>query len=213
MLANERKSAQSQKDGDGSLIFTSPPEKGVQTTQLQLDGRHTKHAAESKAPADDLEHMHGPPKRRRTSSWGKDNIGTSLGRLEDIKRSFLDRATRIDVEPDPLNHTRAKPTKTHEAALQYSDDVIGQLLLSELPGSLNDTGQCSQPSSETQISVSDSAFDSPSSPKQDLAETSGKIQRRKEAYQAVKESFDGSRVGDLGLICRYDGCDEEEIEL
>ena len=70
----------------------------------------------------------------------------------------------------------------------------------------------SEVEADTQVTLSDSAFDSQVH-QQDQASTNSKVRNRKEAYRAAKELVDAGWVNDFVIVSSNSAHDNEEIEL
>lgn len=113
--------------------------------------------------------------------------------------------------------TQDAPIELSDASLPGSDcddHKAGEFLLEEMPEpeSMSNPALGSQPGPETQLSLSDTAFES-QSPRHHGKHAHGtSIQDRKHAYKAAR-SFSGSWDKDYGLMTSFGSHGEEEIEL
>jgi len=111
--------------------------------------------------------------------------------------------------------TPTEPIKLSDASSSSSDDDVGDFLLGEMPvpNSISNTAPASQSGPETQLSISDGAFES-QSPHHSQPETTAfdRVRRRKEAYKAAKGES-GIWETNHGLVSSFDGHGEEELEL
>lgn len=177
-------------------------------------------------------------KRRRLSppllSKHHGSVDISRERLHKIKRSFQKQLRRKQgktevsarLEAEGVNHL----ARRNEANLPYgiqteliglsnassssSDDDAGDFLLGEMPepNSISNSTPASQSRPETQLSISDAAFESQLLPNPQGITGTDRLQRRKEAYKAAK-NLSGLWESDHGLVSSFDGHGEEELEL
>ena len=115
---------------------------------------------------------------------------------------------------DALPQTQAEPIELSDGDPSSQGDEAGDFLLEETPepgGILNALNK-SQLGSETQVTISDTAFESQSPHTSNSGTKAVKLQRRKEAYKAAKEP-NGIWGINHGLISSDAHHGDEEIEL
>lgn len=105
-------------------------------------------------------------------------------------------------------------TKPSDASPSISDDDAGDSFVGEIaePNSTSNTAPASQPRSETQLSISDAAFESQSPHRPQEIPRADRVQYRKEAYKSAK-NLSAVWETDHGLVSSFDGHGEEELEL
>lgn len=221
--ANRRKPSKSGKNSDGSPIAASLLEGAAGISPSQESSEHSKQLIIEEIfshPAPRVinpDPVYRPSKRRRTNPPDTSKVNAGQQRLEDIRRSFKDHLDRVGESGGALGllgKTQAEPIQVSDMDPPLSDEEAGRFLLDEMPEptSVFHTAQCGQAGSETQISLSDAAFQSQSPQKPNAEEAPGKVQCRKEAYVAAK-GLSGSWEKDYGLVSSFDGQREEELEL
>ncbi len=174
------------------------------------------------------------------SSKHHGSVNISRERLHKIKKSFQEHLRRKQGKTDlsaPLEvedvtlltgknrlarrneailpcGTQTEPIELSDASPSSSDDDAGGFLLGEMlePNSISHTTPASQSGPETQLSISDAAFESQSPHHPQGTTGADRVQRRKEAYKAAKDSS-GIWETDHGLVSSFDGHGEEELEL
>lgn len=238
MLASRRPSSISELDEYGSQSLTSSRAASVES---QLSDDMETVSGFVKRPHPDPAHSYGnlseqdqQAKRARLSlplayqdhesagisrEWF-DKMRTSL--QEPLRRNQTssiknERSSRNAARP--LRGTQMEPIELTDATPPSSDDDAGNFVLNELPepNSASKPTQASPSGPETQISISDAAFESAFESQSPLRTPTGKakldkVQRRKTAYMAAKD-INGCWESDHTLISSFDGHGEEEIEL
>ena len=168
-----------------------------------------------------------PTSTNPTSNRVGDNMGT-------LRTAMLDRqepSAALDSENAPSAKTPATGLKTNSPEdvyrgtqaqpIELSDgdpssqgNEVGGFLLEDMPepDDTQDAFEESQPDPETQVTLSDTAFESQSSHTSNPGIKKTRLQKRKEAYKAAKEPS-GIWETDYGLISSNAHHGEEEIEL
>ena len=172
-----------------------------------------------------VQHFHEPRgscrplKRQRTKATDTEGTQDASGRhrLSFIKRSFQGHLNLVQGTKDADRlpcRAQTEPPPLLDGGSTSSDDVAGEFLLRETsqPNTALDVGQCSQSSLETQMSLSDAAFESQSQPRLTEEKGADKSWHRREAYEAVKESGRRWELGHI-LVSTSDSNWEEELEL
>lgn len=205
------------RDGDESQIVTSSREGSVQShPSRNEDTRHVSdvepcldpfpQANESKdAQRNAKRRRHGPAEAK--TERNHDDLGWQ--RLHAIRRSFQDHLDGVKRHSSAVHLLGTTQAKRFESS---SDDSVGELLLDEMREPANYPAYHSESGSETQISLSDAAFESQSPHRPTAGEGVDKVKRRKEAYRAAKE-LGGTWERDHGLVSSFEGHREEEVEL
>ena len=222
MLAARRAASENDGGGDNSQKTASNQSIVDFHASQGEDIDDMKSGRTSLRPAPHLDEAGGvyrPPKRQRTSPVDSLKLGTpdlAQQQIYNIRQSFenhLERGARVS-DADRLGKTQDKPTESKHADLRLSNDRAGEFLLSEMvrSPSAGVAAKSTQSSPETQITISDTAFDSQSPLRANHEDESGKVQRRKEAYKAAKE-LRGTWEKNCSLVASFDGHCEEELEL
>lgn len=240
MLASRRPSSISEMDDYGSQSLTSSRAASVES-RLSDDMETVTRVI--KRPYPGTAHSYGnlseqdkQAKRPRLSlpPAHKDHESAGISRewFDKMKKSFQEppsrsqtsstkneRTSRSDARP--LGGTKMEPIELPDATPPSSDDDDddGNFLSDEIPepNSASQPAQASPSGPETQISISDAAFESAFESQSPLRTPTGKakldkVQRRKTAYKAAKD-INGFWEDDHALISSFDGHGEEEIEL
>ena len=200
---NQRAPSTKRTNSDKSLSATDDDTRN----QISDDPLPVRHAHKSND-------AYRPSKRQRTHAPDtkhiQDNVLSGQEILSSLQRSFHDQ----------LNHAKKKnrdtpPAESNESsdtAYLNSDDGAGGFLLHET-SQASDLPRCNQSgAAETQLSLSDAAFESQSPQRLTAEDRAKKVQHRREAYKAVKE-FGGTWDVGHSLVSSMDGKYEEEIEL
>ena len=168
-----------------------------------------------------------PMSTNSTSHRVGDNTGTSriamLDRQEsstafDSKNASDAKALGTGLEansPEDVHRgTQAQPIELSDGDPSSQGNEAGGFLLEDMPepDDTQDAFEESQPDPETQVTLSDTAFESQSSHTSNPGIKKTKLQQRKEAYKAAKEPS-GIWETDYGLISSNAHHGEEEIEL
>lgn len=117
--------------------------------------------------------------------------------------------------PVDVHHgTQAQPIELSDGDPFSQGNEVGDFLLGKMPepGDMLDTLDESQLDPETQVTLSDAAFESQSSHYSDPNIKAMRLQQRKEAYKAAKEPSGFWEV-DHGLVSSNAHHGEEEVEL
>lgn len=115
---------------------------------------------------------------------------------------------------DLYRGTQAQPIELSDGDPSSQGNEAGGFLLEDMPepDDTQDAFEESQPDPETQVTLSDTAFESQSSHTSNPSIKRTRLQQRKEAYKAAKEPG-GIWETDYGLISSNAHHGEEEIEL
>ena len=159
-------------------------------------------------------------KLRQTRQSFERHHGLSIGRANVPNRTSIGsgrNAALVRNAPNPPRGTQAEIIElsdgyTFSLGDEEDDDVEpGAFLLDQLPEpeSVPMTHSCSQTGPDTQVSLSDTAFESQGSHFLADETATARIQHRKEAYKAVKE-LSGIWEVEHALVSSRD---EEELEL
>lgn len=159
-------------------------------------------------------------KRRRLSPPLSSNyhgsVDVSRERLHKVKKSFQEhlRRKQSNTNVSARLEAEAESIELSNASSSNSDDDAGDFLLGEVPepNSISSTTPASQSGPETQLSISDAAFESQSPHYSRGITGADRVQRRKEAYKAAK-NLSGVWETDHALVSSFDGHGEEELEL
>ena len=225
MLASDRVHTKNENDSTEAQVVSNLRSDSVGSQPPQ--GGDVGHVDINQAPSNPALHNHEPEqtyrssKRRRTIATGAnvivDAVDLDQQQLPVIKDSFQDRVNRLKTDSDAAtvnSRVQAKSIELSNVSSTSSDYGASERLLDETPqpASGSRKTQCSQLASETQISLPDAAFESPS-PRQPIAENGrAEVHRRKEAYSAAKD-VSGTWIRDSRLISSADRQLEEELEL
>ena len=196
-----------------TLDFFSSPSRDV-------DGKRSGTTSLHPAPQlDEPESTYRLSKRQRIDRLDSLKLETpnlTHQQLYKIRQSFkhqLEMGTGLTDANGP-GETLNMPTKSQHTDHQGLDDRAGEFLLSEMARSPNAglMAQSTQSSPESQVTISNAAFDSQSPTRIDHGNESAQVQRRKKAYTAAK-GLDGTWEHDHSLVASIDGHCEEELEL
>ena len=219
MIAGPRMSPDKQKPADESQIVTSSKESSIEPCSLQDEGTKVTDVREVLVNSDlhskKRDEIDRPRKRQRISSAlsgekGDKGLHPRKKRLDDFQQHFQKHEnaveSRCEAQTEFIELSNKDIPNTHE---------IGVFLREEMPkatGLINPAAQGSCSSQETQLSLSDVAFESQFSQRSTAGTEAAKTQRRKEAYRATKK-LDGSWGGNPGLASTFDDYGNREFEF
>lgn len=241
LLATRRPSSQLETDDDTVQSLTSSRAASVES-HLSYDMEKAFGAVKRPFPDHDHSHqslseqdLHAKRQRHSLPSACRDQESAGISRewFDKMKMSFREPPSRKQGKStwsiknghnsrnvaDRFKGTQMEPIELPDVTPPSSGDEAGDFLLDEIPEpiSASEPAQASPSGPETQISISDAAFESAcetQSPLRTLPEEArlDRVQRRKRAYKAAKD-INGCWETDHALISSFDGHGEEEIEL
>lgn len=168
-----------------------------------------------------------PTSTNPTSNRVGDNSGVSRTAMFDPQESSaaldsentpstktLGTGLMANSPEDVYRGTQAQPIELSDGDPSSQGNEAGGFLLEDMPepDDTQDAFEESQPDPETQVTLSDTAFESQSSHMSNPGIKKTRLQQRKEAYKAAKEPS-GIWETDYGLISSNAHHGEEEIEL
>ena len=215
MLASQRETLKKSANDRDSQIMTSSREGSVD----QQDGSTVSLLGAASDPEfhalDELERV---PKRRRTSlsflgdHQGEHNMGSpriGIGVLFPKRKPHL-----VNRPADVHRGTQAEPIELSDSDPSSQGNEAGEFLLDEMPepDDIQNALSESQLDPETQVTLSDAAFESQSSHDLNPDTKAMRLRQRKKAYKTAKHPS-GIWEIDHGLISSSAHHGEEEVEL
>ncbi len=215
MLASQRETFKKSANDRDSQIMTSSREGSVD----QQDGSTVSLLGAASDPESHvLDELERVPKRPRTSpSFLGDHPSELDMRSPRIRIGALSRKRKrhlVSRAADVHRGTQAEPIELSDSDLSSQGDEAGEFLLDEMPepDDIENPLSESQLDSETQVTLSDAAFESQSSHDSNPDTKAMRLRHRKKAYKAAKYPS-GIWEIDHGLISSSAHHGEEEVEL
>lgn len=229
MLVSQRATSKRGRYNDQSQIMTSSREGSVEIHGDAVFGNANQSFPDPTPYLELPDNLNRRSKRQRTEppDAGNEHEGVSSvqQRLYEIRHSFREyylkqrevkkasSARTLFVSNLPRG-TQNEPIELSDADSSDSSSEAEEFLPGEMPKpySIPKTAPGSQSAPDTQVSLSDGAFES-QPPHHSTEETkAATIQNRKEAYKAARE-LGGTWEIDHALITSHNGHGEEELEL
>lgn len=150
----------------------------------------------------------------RTAVFSRQGPSAALHLENDPNASTLADGHLVNRPVDLHRGTQAEPIELSDGDPSSQGNEAGDFLLEEMPepDDMQNTLNESQLDLETQVTLSDAAFESQSSHKSNPDSKAMRLRKRKEAYKAAKGPS-GIWESDHGLISSGAHHGEEEVEL